>query len=132
MVVTERLRLPVSGAGCGSIKIIANSVELFLEYEYISEDDENDYVGGIKFIRTDSFRFRKEMLSAGFVQGSYDAIVEIKGSKWHEWLIEIEPNNIGSSTKNKKHFAVFLTNNGYLEVIAEGFEEMRSRKGDLN
>jgi len=42
-----------------------------------------------------------------------------------------EPKGILGSAKNKHHFAVFLSNNGYLEVIAEGFDVLEPYEGKL-
>lgn len=127
----EYLRLPVSGAGCGSIRVTANSIELKLEYEYVSENDDINHVGQIKFYRTGAYRFRKEILSAGFIEASYDSIVEVKNSKWHKELIKKEPTDVLFSVKEKKHYALLLSNNGYLEVIAESLEVLPDKKGYL-
>lgn len=120
--------LPIPGSGCGDIEIRSDGCDLSVEYTYHSKEDGCDVVGSIIFSGVAAFRFRDEMHSAGFLQGSYDSLVEIVGSDWRQELSIIEPGGIWGSVENKKHFAVFFSSNGYLEVIADDFEELRPRK----
>jgi hypothetical protein len=49
------------------------------------------------------------------------------------WLLELirgEPIN-KKGLQKERHYAVFLSNNGYFETIAETFEMPASRKGLL-
>lgn len=123
--------LPISGAGCGSIRISANSVYLDLEYEFEYKDQNITHVGKIKFLSLMAFRFRDEMHGAGYVSGSYDSLVEIQGSEWVKELHKKEPDNLRISVSKLHHYAVFLSSNGYLEVIAEGIKFEKPREGML-
>lgn len=131
--MSERMvmELPVTDAGCGSIRIVASSTRLDAQYQYFSESLSADRVGTIRFNGLRAYRFRSEMHSLGFAEGSYDALVEIADSPWRQELLKIEPSGIWGSVEDKRHFAVLFSNNGYLEVIAETFEELPSREGLL-
>jgi hypothetical protein len=64
------------------------------------------------------------MSSHDFIEESYDCLVEIVNSPWRNSLERSEPVAIQDSVRDKRHFAVFFSSNGYLEVIADGFEEL--------
>jgi len=64
-----------------------------------------------------AFRFVDELHSAGFAPGSYDAVVEIAPSPWLEHLRAIEPSGY-DQLQDRRHFALLLSSNGYLEVVA--------------
>ncbi len=123
--------LPIPGAGCGDIQVRSDGCQLLVEYEYHSEEDRRDLIGAISFSGVAGFRFRDEMHGSGFAQESYDTLVEIVDSEWRREFLIIEPSGIWGSVKAKKHFAVFFSSNGYLEVIADGFEELAPREGLL-
>ncbi len=125
------LDLPIPGSGCGDIRLSADGSQLVAEYEYLSEGDDRNIVGRLSFSGVTAFRFRNEMHSLGFAEGSYDTLVEIIDSEWRRELLGIEPSGIWGSVENKKHYAVFFSSNGYLEVIAESFEELPSLEGPL-
>ncbi len=122
------LELPVTDAGCGHVRIVATGISLDAEYEHFSEELRADVTAVIRFSGVTAYRFRNEMHALGFSQGSYDALVEIVDSVWRRELLGIEPTGIWGSVEGKRHFAVLFSNNGYLEVIAEEFEELPPRK----
>ncbi len=117
MTVFKVIDLPISGAGCGLIDLRSDGVELRVA---ISNGDIP--TGVIFFDNVTAFRFRDEMHSLGYADGSYDTVVEIVDSKWLKKLVEIEPVQIMGSVKGSRHFAVLLSSNGYLEVIAKSVE----------
>ncbi len=125
------LALPITDAGCGDIRVVATSTRLDAEYQYFSEALNIDRIGIIRFVGLGAYRFRGELQSLGFAEGSYDSLVEIVDSAWCKELLSIEPNGIWGSVATKKHFAVFFSNNGYLEVIADDFQELLPREGLL-
>ena len=121
--------LPVGDDGCGFIRLLASSIELLVEFEY--RHDGKDLIGGVRFQGMNAHRFFGEMQSRGFIPGSYDTVVEVLESSWREEIIGSEPDGILSSTSDKKHFALFLSSNGYIEVIADSCELLVSREGTL-
>jgi hypothetical protein len=111
--------LPLSGAGCGAIQLSTDGVDLEVSvYSGLRK------IGKLSFDTVVAFRFRDEMHSLGFLEESYDAVVEIAQSEWLSQILALEPDAIHLTAKNCKHFAVMLSSNGYLEVIARsvGFE----------
>ena len=129
MNAEKLVQLPISGSGCGDIRILSDGVELSVEYEYRA--DGADWVGAIHFSDCIAYRFHNEMHSKGYCSDGYDAIAEVKSSSWLAELIRDEPTGIRDAI-GKKHFAVFLSSNGYLEVIADAFDLPSSRKGLLS
>lgn len=121
MRVKELFSLPASGAGCGRLRIVASSVRLDAEFEYFSDELDREMTAILRFEGIKAFRFRQELLSLGFVKESYDNLVEILESDWYCELLALEPRDVLGSIRGRRHFAVFLSNNGYLEVIAEDF-----------
>lgn len=108
------LKLPTSSAGCGSILIRANSCKLVVKYEY--NEDGKKCIGCISFGYVCLYRFTGEMF--GYVSGSYDALCVIEES---EWLSEARQNAASEWITDAKHYALYFSNNGYLEVIARSF-----------
>ena len=131
MNTIEIVNLPVSGAGCERISVTVSSSGLLLEFQYFPSDADGNRVGKLLFSGVAAYRFRKEMLSSGFENESYDAVVMVKDSKWLKSLIKIEPDQISSSVREKSHFAVLLSNNGYMEVIASEVGSLEVREGTL-
>ena len=123
----EDLNLKAGQSGCGEIRISANSFELTLEYEYANET--GDWVGTVEFGWCLAYRFRGEYFSLGFVQNSFDHIREVKHSAWLREILA--QGDAGMVVKEPKHFAVLLSNNGYLEVLAATVKEIEPRKGCL-
>jgi len=116
MEAIKVLDLPIGGAGCGDIQIASDGDSLTLTYQYFSGGQSHSRA--LQFDDVDAFRFHDEMRSRGFCPGSYDTVVEIRDSEWLAELIEKEPEQILGTTRGKRHFAVLLSNNGYLEVVA--------------
>ena len=111
---------------CGNSRLVSDGVELSLEYEYRA--DRTDWIGSIHFTNVMAYRFRNEMHSQGYCSESYNSVAEVKDSPWLAELIRNEPIGIHDAA-DKKHFAVFLSSNGYLEVIADAFAISAPRKG---
>lgn len=132
MKVKKILELPISGLGCANIRVIANSVELLVQYGFNSIDDDSRQVGKILFKSLISYSFRSTMHGMSFIKYSYDSLVEIKSSDYIKWLLEIEPPMIARSAANKRHFAIFFTDNGYLEVIAKSYEVLPYEYGKIS
>lgn len=125
-------RLPIEDTGClGNMRVSFDITTLVLEFEY-SDSDGIDHVGSLEFDGISAFRFRGEMYSAGFVNSSFNAVVEIPHSAWIRELSRVEPSGLVSAIRNKKHFAVFMRHHGYFEAIAENFEVGPARKGSLS
>jgi hypothetical protein len=112
--------LPVGGAGVGAIEIVADPVKLRVNYTYGAGHEVHK--GAIEFDEVIAYRFRDEMHSYGFVSDSYDTVVEVPKSKWRKELLKHEPKEIWGSARDKTHFAVLFSSNGYLEVLASAFE----------
>jgi hypothetical protein len=108
-------RLESPGSGCGDIRLTYRETYLVLDYEFRASG--RDYVGHLRFEDVVAFRFRDELHSAGFADASYDEVVDIQDSEWLEQLSVIEPAGFGA-LRSRRHFAVLLSNNGYLEVVA--------------
>ncbi len=123
------VQLSMPDSDCGNSRLVSDGVELLLEYEYRA--DRIDWIGSIRFTGVMAYQFRNEMHSKGFCSESYNAVAEIKDSPWLARLIRDEPTGICDG-KSKKHFAVFLNSNGYIEVIADSFTLPSPRKGLLD
>jgi hypothetical protein len=114
MTSQKLIDLPISGVGCGEIKIEADGVGLS-----VCLTDGEIAAGRLSFDEVTAFRFRDEMHSRGFVEESYDTLVEILDSDWLRDLLDNEPKQILGSVEGSHHFAVLLSSNGYLEVVAK-------------
>lgn len=121
-------QLSMPDSDCGNSRVVSDGVELLIEYEYHA--DQMDWIGSIHFTDVVAYRFRNEMHSQSFCAESYTAVAEIQDSPWLADLVRNEPPGIRSA-KSRKHFAVFLSSNGYFEVIADAFDLPASRKGLL-
>lgn len=110
------------------MRATAGGINLTVEYSYLETGEL--YVGVITFAYFVAYKFRDELHSEGFVPESYDSIVEIYGSDWLGEIIRIEPPGTLWPWQ-KRHFALFLSNHGYLEVIADHFQEPPRRRGSL-
>lgn len=126
MMKTNRIELPISVSGCGDIKIVFDGLTLVAEFEY--RDSGVDYIGSIRFNDVLAHRFRNAMHSRGLDTGSYDSLVEISESLWLQQLREMAPDG-STDIEGKKHFAVFFSSNGYLEVVAQSAECLKTREG---
>jgi hypothetical protein len=124
--IVHNLACPDSG--CGDIRITYHDLRLLLDYEFRAGGQ--DQVGHVEFSNVVAFMFRDELHSAGFVHGSYDQVVEIGDSSWLEELRAGEPSGFGGLS-GTHHFAVLVSSNGYLEVLAEGFVAQADTVGVL-
>ncbi|MDR1146942.1 MAG: hypothetical protein LBK71_12530 [Verrucomicrobiales bacterium] len=100
--------LPIPQSGCGDTRLTSDGLVLTLEFEYRKEG--KDYIGIIYFNNIVAYRFRSELHSDGFVPESYESIAEVEKSNW-----------AASIFNNAKHYAIFLSSNGYFEVLASKF-----------
>ena|SRR5438105_10733586 len=124
-------RLPTPDHGCGNIELSTDGVELTVRYEYW--EDGRDLIGGVQFEVVLAFRFHNETHSFAFpsCKESYDAIAEVTDSDWLKQMIACEIPGMLLSAKGKHHYAMFLTNNGLLEVIAARYTILNSYEGRL-
>lgn len=120
--------LPIPQSGCGSIRLVTDGLNLTLEFEYRQQSQ--DWIGSIGFEEIIAHRFRNEMHSKGYLSDSYESIAEVEDSPWKQELLAMTPTGI-ADVKKKRHFAVFLSSNGYVEVIASRFVVHESRRGTL-
>jgi hypothetical protein len=128
-----KIDLPTDDSGCGNIAIMSNGVYVRVEFEFWNENEQRNEVGTILFDACIAYRFRDEMHSGGFAEGSYDAIVEVQVSSWWYGLKAMEPPGLSRMADGPmRHFAVLFSNNGYLEALAQQIEILPSRAGCLN
>lgn len=110
-IVTD---LGVGGEGCGDLALHFGE-DLVAKYEFRWQG--RDVIGKLTFACVAAFRFSDELHSAGYERGSYDVLVEILDSTWCDELAR-KNGSRGGETGATSHFAVFVSNNGYLEVLA--------------
>ena len=80
------------------------------------------YVGGIRFHRVRSYRFRAEgHCTAWHVEDAYDTLVEVERSAWVGELLAAEPSETGGHWKIR-HFLIYIDGAGAYEVAAEDVE----------
>jgi hypothetical protein len=112
----KELDLPIPSSGCGDIKITADSCDLTVEFEYYSKE-KKDLIGVLRFSDLNAFRFSDERHIVDYSSGSYDTVLRNENSEWIQQLLQVEPKGT-NGVEGKKHYAVFFSSNGYLEVIA--------------
>lgn len=110
--------------------MLSDGVAAEVSYEY--RDGGVDHIGTIRFSGVIAFRFRNEMHSAGFLRGTYNALVDVGQSEWLKELARYEPRHIADLVARARHFAVFFDSNGYFEVVAESFFVGSPREGRLD
>jgi hypothetical protein len=115
MTTTAIHQLAVPDSGCGDIRVRFENLELGVEYEFRAAGQ--DQLGHLRFVGVVAFRFVNELHSVGFASGSYDAVVEISPSPRMEQLRALEPSGF-EQLRDRHHFALLLSSNGYLEVVA--------------
>lgn len=123
------LDLPVPGSGCGGIGVHFSGLKLLVEFEYTVGAE--DLIGLLRFEGVLAFRFRDEMHSAGFPSGSYDCVVSSKSTSWLRELTAVEPQGV-ENVAEATHFAVLLSSNGLLEVVARAASLGEGRTGTLD
>ena len=114
-MATKISDLLIPTSGCGDIALAFDGTRLRVRYEIRRAG--KDQIGQVTFTSVCAFRFREEMLSAGFEKGSYDTLVRLPDS---DWIVELEgggPGDLRLHTTN--HYAVLFSSNGYLEVAAD-------------
>jgi len=110
--------LPIPQSGCGNTQLESDGVSVALQFEYRSHG--KDFVGVIHFGRVVAYRYRDELHSLGYTSDAYESVAEVSDSEWCKEL------QFGG-----KHIAVFLSSNGYFEVLAESVELGEPREGLL-
>lgn len=127
----ERIyELPFSDTGClGNIHIESDGGDLRLKYEF--DTNQSPKVGTIVFKNTIAFRFQNERHSGIIADGSTCALVSISPSEWLKELLRWECYDDYFTVKKCRHFSIFLSSNGYLEVISQSFCIEQEEKGDL-
>ena len=127
--IKKVLDLPIPSSGCGDIRITADSCDLIAEFEYYSKD-KKDMVGQIIFRDLNTFGFKDEKHILNYESGAYDNVVEIVDSEGIKLLQDVEPAGV-RGVEGKKHYAVFFSSNGYLEVVASSCELGEPQESEL-
>lgn len=117
--------LGVGGSGCGFGEVRQSGNDVVLEYEYGAGQ-----IGRAVFDDVVAFRFSAEYYSEVIPDGSYDCVVEVLESEWLEHLRRVLPKGIVLS--GRRHFAVFASNIGELEAIAQSVRLEAPRTGVLS
>lgn len=124
-ILTE---LPIGVEGCDKIYIKTNGVFLDAVFLYADKSD-RPTKGTVHFSLLTSFRYTTEYSSHGFFEESYDSLCEIFDS---DWVREFEERDLLRLTSPKRHFAVFFSDCGFLEVIAKDFEDLLKEEKNAN
>jgi hypothetical protein len=118
--VHKLLDLPVPGQGALWARFAYDDVSACVEFRYSDPKKEHAQLGKIRFTHVISFRFGDEMHSRGFYSESYESLAEVVDSEWLSELSATEPRGLLTTELwERHHFAVFLSNCGFFEVIAE-------------
>lgn len=125
---TTSLQLPISQSGCGNTRLISDGVSLTIEFEY--REAGRDLIGCLRFSEVIAYTFRNEMHSQGYLSEAYDAVHEVPESSWLQQMKDAAPNGVRDAD-SKRHFAVFLSSNGYFEVLAGSYVFEALREGFL-
>lgn len=120
--------LPIPQSGCGNTRLSCDGLSLSLEFEFRNQGE--DIIGAIQFEGVVAYRFSNEMHSEGFVSEAYESVAEVLNSDWRQRLAALAPASV-TNTSSARHFAVFLSSNGYFEVLAESFRVEEARSGLL-
>lgn len=128
MTTTKLVNLPIPQSGCGNTKLSCDGLSLSIEFEYRSQG--SDIIGTICFDGVVAYRFSNEMHSEGFVSEAYESVAEVLNSDWKARLVATSPTGVTNALA-ARHFAVFLSSNGYFEVLAESFRVEDARPGLL-
>lgn len=121
--------LPISDSGCGDILITSNVTALVVEFEYRHEG--RDFIGGLRFESAACFRFSGERYSEGFLGDAYDTLIEVCESEWLNKVFGGLDEHDSAASESMHHYAVFFSNNGYLEVVSENVKQVVAREGTL-
>lgn len=97
--------LPIPQSGCGNTQLLSDGISAIIKFEY--RKDAKDLIGSIKFEGVIAYRFRDEFHSVGYCSEAYESVAEIEES---DWIAQLKGEG--------RHFVVFLSSNGYFEVLA--------------
>jgi hypothetical protein len=111
-------KLPVSATDCLTAQIVFEGTDVLLRVDY-EEEDGDVRSAGVRFNHVQLFRFENEMHSNVYPPGAYDAVVEVGQSDWIAEVERFEKQNNRDSPWGKKHFCIFVSSKGQLNVIAE-------------
>ena len=114
--------LPVPGSGCDDIRVTGVGADLQVEYQY--GEGGTQTIGALTFDWAIAYRFNDEKHARGFDSKSYDTLVEVEESPWLREL--------GETGGKWRHFAVFFSKIGYVEVAASEFKQLPDRIGALS
>lgn len=115
MTTTKITNLPIPQSGCGNTRLSCDGLNLSIEFEYRSQGE--DIIGKICFESVIAYRFSNEMHSEGFVTEAYESVAEVLNSEWKTRLTAIAPTGV-TDALSARHFVMFLSSNGYFEVLA--------------
>jgi hypothetical protein len=118
MNIRKLFDLPIPQSGCGNTQLESDGITVTLRFEYRLNG--KDLVGTIQFRGVVAYRYRDELHSLGYASEAYESVAEIVDSPWCKELHFAA-----------KHFAVFLSSNGYFEVLADSASLAESREGLL-
>jgi len=107
--------LPIGGAGCGPVDFRTEGLNFIVTIHDVGRSGQSKI--DITFEGFTAFRFRAELYSKDFLPGSYDCVCEILESDWVAQMIRDRPK--GLPYLDMRHFAVLLSDTGYLEVACE-------------
>lgn len=100
---------------------------LTLRYEY--DRDGTTWHSGIRFKRVLATRTRAERCcTAWHIEGTYDTLVEIKGSEWLDELQRDIPARYRGEQETH-HYMIYLDSAGCFEVVAASWEVIREERG---
>lgn len=132
MKIKVHRELPVGGPGCGDLRIGGSLVNISVMYEYYDGVAKAESVGTVNFTYARAMRFCSEPLARGWDRQAYDTLIEIEDSPWIRELAAPEPEGgMPTTIRTAKHFAIYFSNNGYLEVVASTYSESVPRIGVL-
>ena len=118
--------LDIAPAGPGRMRITADGSLLIVDFERSSMER-----GRVRFRHPRAHRhidfFRGGMVVPG---ERWDVIGEIRPSPWIAELRAIDPDH-AYDFDSMHHFTLFLVDNGYLEVVAEGVDEPTFGQGEV-
>lgn len=107
--------LGADDSGCSDVRIRHERLELWLDYRIHDKGEKREC--SIVFSRVLAFRFGDVYRGRLLAEESYDCIVEVSSSSWRIELALREPAGLHVSIAEAKHYAVFVSDYGYLEVL---------------
>jgi len=120
--------LITSDSGIGNIVLAFNGLTLIVYYE--ANSTSGTIVGSICFRYVVSYTFTDEAFAKSFTDGSFDTVVEIVDSR-KIYELNKGVNSCFVEAARSKHYCVFLSNIGQLDVFAEEIEILDTVKGTL-